>query len=302
MYNAEHTHEKTTTSEGSSSGIFSRYRIRKSQKCSKDVAGKGLADAPNRIVALRTNPTIQSDIQYGTWPNKWKAPDNFHHKNIFGQKIQAQSNTPAEESMFYIMSTSGRKPSDGLWDPNERNRRQSLWLNILLREAQKWVDPVIYLGDRKELKGLRGEVFMDAIRHRVYKVYQPVGTWVNEDRDDIWKSSDRAVNDGVYKAWAYNNREEWAKRFAKRFTGKQKKQRRRKRPSQDRVKMRTIKCSSLHWSSTPDTQPVLPRIWGLNHVFSLLSLLWERINAVVFIGKKQTPQGNHSLRRRRKTA
>ncbi|QKX58448.1 uncharacterized protein TRUGW13939_05572 [Talaromyces rugulosus] len=248
MYSSERAQKKTITSEGSSSRISSRYRVRKNQKRSKDAAGKGLIDALNRIV----NPTIQPDIQYGTWPNKWKAPHDFHHINIFDQKIQVQSNTPAEDSMFYIMSTSGRKPSGGFWDPNERSRRQSLWLDILLREAQKWVDPVIYMGDRKELEGLRGKVFMDAIRHRVHKVYPPVGTWVNEGRDDIWKSSDRALNDGAYKAWVYNNKEEWAKRSA----GKLKKKHGRKRPRQDNLKMRTIKCSSLHWSSTPDTQPV----------------------------------------------
>lgn len=258
MYNAERVHEKTPAAGGaSSSGASQRDRVEKSQKRTKDVGGKEssnkLANAVERSIALENDRNVEPNIQNRSGPKKEKQADTFHHQNIFGQKIEARSDTPPEDSMLYILSASGRKPSNSLWDPKRRNKRQSLWLNTLLNEAEKWVDPVIYFGNEnyRELKKLKGRGLRDAIRHRVHKVYLPVGTWAHEN-PEILMDCDYAPGSRLCQTFVFKNRDIWAKRFAE----VQKKERRKKRPRRKNLNTRTIKCSSLHWSSTPDTQPV----------------------------------------------
>ncbi|CRG84348.1 hypothetical protein PISL3812_01645 [Talaromyces islandicus] len=206
-----------------------------------------------KSLTVKNLSAIESNSQKRPSPNKEETADkSFHHENIFGQKIQARSNTPAADSMFYIVSTLGRKPSDKLWDPKARNKNQSLRYQTLLREAQKWVDPVVYMGNQKKLKGLRGNNLRDAIRHQVRKMYLPTGTWVHdEDRHEIVKDF-RCSKFRVYKGFAYRNRHRWTEPYTKML----KKPRRKKSLKKEKLTMRETECSPLHWSSTPETEPM----------------------------------------------
>lgn len=153
--------------------------------------------------------------------------------------------------MFYILSGSGRKPAHRLWDhpkAMKKGQSQSLWHQTVLYQAQKWVDPVVFMGDHKKVtKTLKGIKLMDALRGRVKKIYLPIGTWVDEDGHDILRKSDSTF--GV----VHKHRYAWANMH----TDTLKKEREKQRPKKYKLwPVRKRECSPLHWSSTPETKPV----------------------------------------------
>lgn len=287
MCNAERPHGKASAAKDPSlSGVSNHDRFKKRQKRTKDArvkkSSEKLANGLERTIALENNRNVVPTIQNQSNPNKQQKQDNFHHKNIFGRNIEASSNTPPEDSMFYIMSTFGRKPSNRLWNPERINRPHSLRLDTLLTEAEKWVDPVLYTGDLRELDWLKGRRFIDAIRPHLRKFYRPFGTFWHEYGNQVLLDCGHAFESSLFKPFVCRNRIRWSKRFTvvqkvnyylQQRELRKKKKLKKKKPRREWLGERTLKCSSLHWSSTPETQPVAANLgaWPCSEIFGSAS-------------------------------
>ncbi|KAL1959213.1 hypothetical protein VTO42DRAFT_2718 [Malbranchea cinnamomea] len=99
-------------------------------------------------------------------------PD-IHHFNWLGDAVMERSDTAPEVSLFVILT--GAKPC-----LSELSRE-----GVLLRQAMRYVDPVIYHGDWGPLE-YSGASLLSAIAGKVFPFYTAVGTW----QDDPYSHAD----------------------------------------------------------------------------------------------------------------
>ncbi|EER38304.1 conserved hypothetical protein [Histoplasma capsulatum H143] len=93
---------------------------------------------------------------------------NIHHFNWLGNAVMERSYTSPEVSLFVIVS-----PPKPLF--SERLMRQA----VTLWQAMKFVDPILYRGDWKDLK-FSGRELLKAITGQTFQFYTPAGTWQHD--------------------------------------------------------------------------------------------------------------------------
>ncbi|EEH40300.2 hypothetical protein PAAG_02355 [Paracoccidioides lutzii Pb01] len=96
---------------------------------------------------------------------------NIHHFNWFGERVMERSHTSPEVSLFIILST-----------PKACFAKHTGRQAVILHQAMKFVDPVLYSGNWDDLK-LTGENLMKAITGRTFRFYTDMGTWLNDELD-----------------------------------------------------------------------------------------------------------------------
>ena len=122
------------------------------------------------------------DIEYGRQRYHMFHDQEIHHFNWFGQAVMNRTSTPPAVSLTVVLTPPSARISD-----TENLRDQ-----IILREAMKTVDPVVYYGGLSELKDLAGEAIREAATGRVSMYYTPFGTW----KDDTYsEDEDRPLTD-----------------------------------------------------------------------------------------------------------
>nr|KMM65884.1 hypothetical protein CPAG_02225 [Coccidioides posadasii RMSCC 3488] len=104
-----------------------------------------------------------------SWQGWWM--DNrphVHHFNWLGEPISERSFTPPEVSLFVILTP----PKPWL---NSTSR-----VGTILRQAMKFVDPVLYDGEWGDLARYRGHELLRAITGRVFQFYTAEGVWLQD--------------------------------------------------------------------------------------------------------------------------
>ncbi|EEH49414.1 uncharacterized protein PADG_05493 [Paracoccidioides brasiliensis Pb18] len=97
-------------------------------------------------------------------------PD-IHHFNWLGERVMERSYTSPEVSLFIILSA-----------PKAYFAKHTGRQAVTLRQAMKFVDPVLFSGNWDDLK-LTGENLMKAITGRTFRFYTDMGTWLNDELD-----------------------------------------------------------------------------------------------------------------------
>ncbi|WEW57696.1 hypothetical protein PRK78_003163 [Emydomyces testavorans] len=101
-----------------------------------------------------------------SWQERWmvKRPD-IHHFNWLGQPILQRSYTTPEESLFVIIT-----PPKPLLNSVSR-------IGAILRQAMRYVDPVLYDGKWDDLAKRRGHALLQTITGHAFQFYTEKGTW-----------------------------------------------------------------------------------------------------------------------------
>ncbi|KAF3483111.1 uncharacterized protein GIQ15_02435 [Arthroderma uncinatum] len=92
----------------------------------------------------------------------------IHHFNFFGDAIVYRSCTPPEVSLFALMC--GPKP----WHYDVSSRA------VAVRQALKFVDPVLYTGSLRDISSYSGHRLIKAITGNVHQFYTEHGCWVHD--------------------------------------------------------------------------------------------------------------------------
>ncbi|KAH8705480.1 hypothetical protein BGW36DRAFT_422035 [Talaromyces proteolyticus] len=205
--------------------------------------------------------------------------ESIHHYNLFNEAILQPSTTPPKHSLLYILSTSGRKPENSFWFSNgDFPKSSDLRTEVLLHQAQKWVDPVVYYGEPKDLHGLNGRMLCeqtDIFEKYLNKFYTPHGRWLlekelkDEDPDEERKGNGEPILDTsnlegqkeMQNIFNYNSSLQWTDEWKRLLDAEnpqwaQKKSYKKAEEICKTLGTRRTERSSLHWSSTPDIDSV----------------------------------------------
>lgn len=110
-------------------------------------------------------------LSEASWQEWWLNNNPCtHHFNWLGQPVLERSYTPPEVSLFVIVTT----PKPWL-DSMSRT-------GVILRQAMKFVDPVLYDGRWNNLVEYRGQALVRAITGRTFKFYAG-GKWPTDSYD-----------------------------------------------------------------------------------------------------------------------
>ncbi|PGH05525.1 hypothetical protein GX51_02863 [Blastomyces parvus] len=97
---------------------------------------------------------------------------NIHHFNWFGGAVMERSYTPPEVSLFVIASP-----------PKPLHLERLLRQPVTLRQAMKFVDPILYCGCWNDLKNYSGQELFKAITGKAFRFYTSAGTWQHDIPD-----------------------------------------------------------------------------------------------------------------------
>ncbi|PGH29808.1 hypothetical protein GX50_07447 [[Emmonsia] crescens] len=96
---------------------------------------------------------------------------NIHHFNWLGDAVMERSHTTPEVSLFVIVS-----PPKPFF--SERLMREA----VTLRQAMKFVDPILYYGGLEDL-ALSGQELLKTITGQAFQFYTQAGTWQHDTPD-----------------------------------------------------------------------------------------------------------------------
>ncbi|EEP75801.1 predicted protein [Uncinocarpus reesii 1704] len=222
---------------------------------------------------------------------------NVHHFNWLGNPILEPSYTPPEVSLFVILSP----PKPWLHSMSR--------IGVILWQAMKFVDPVLYDGNWGDLRRYRGLALLQSITGHTFKFYTKEGAWVYDDYSwddnvpcsdpmdlDIYQSKPWLPVNGWLESEVCPTRQEYMLRASRYMDGQMRTKRRRPRPYQQSplricasikgssllrtcsLKEPAIEDSQLEvWGFVPN--PLFYRRWlGLEMGFSKISRYKNRDN------------------------
>jgi hypothetical protein len=94
---------------------------------------------------------------------------HLHHINWMGEAAMEPCHTSPEESLFVILTG----PKACLWESSREG--------VVLRQALRHIDPVIYDGDLEVLANNNGHTLLEAITGNTFPFYPAVGSWQYDD-------------------------------------------------------------------------------------------------------------------------
>ena len=168
---------------------------------------------------VRTRPNLQpiDSEKLETNDLVFSRPEGrtLHHINFNGDYIYKRSYTPPPVSLWAIGTTMWKHPFPGMkhW-PLVHVK------TVLMSQAFKHVDPVQYLGGDEKLptehiegeeRYLHGSRMRDLVTCDVEAIYQPYGSWVDDqyDQDDtipiVWREGER-FHDGQMQEYIFQPR------------------------------------------------------------------------------------------------
>lgn len=109
----------------------------------------------------RHRRTLEAEIQ------GW----DIHHFNWMGYEVYDYNPTPAAVSLFFILSR-----------PKLLAQRDDMRLEAILKRAAAYVDPVVYMGDKRDLQRT-GQDLVNAVTGQVFKFYTRHGWWKCDRRE-----------------------------------------------------------------------------------------------------------------------
>ncbi|KAL9636324.1 MAG: hypothetical protein Q9164_002892 [Protoblastenia rupestris] len=139
----------------------------------------------------------------------------LHHINFNGDYIYKRSYTPPPVSLWAIGTTMWKHPF-----PGKKHCPLVHVKTVLMSQAFKYVDPVQYLGGDEKLpiehiegeeRYLHGSRMRDLVTCDVEAIYQPYGSWVDDqyDQDDtipiVWREGER-FHDGQMQEYIFQPR------------------------------------------------------------------------------------------------
>ncbi|KAL2006241.1 hypothetical protein VTN00DRAFT_9895 [Thermoascus crustaceus] len=96
---------------------------------------------------------------------------DIHHFNWMGYEVYDYNPTPAAVSLFFILSR-----------PKLLAPRDDMRLEVILRRAAAYIDPVVYMGDKRDLQRT-GQDLVNAVTGQVFKFYTRHGWWKCDRRE-----------------------------------------------------------------------------------------------------------------------